>query len=118
VKAYFKRFNEALTVAEATKTPTKSPAKQPRDETKFCEYHNRRGHSTSEWEILKREIGERLQQGKLTEIAKIIKKETDKSQTPRQQWYVPHNKGKAAEILTISTYNVEGGTEPPPEPDH
>lgn len=55
----------------------KTPTKETKDKTKFCEYHKSKTDDTNECTILKREIDEKQLVGNIVNIAKELRAKFD-----------------------------------------
>ncbi|GJX66274.1 reverse transcriptase domain-containing protein [Tanacetum coccineum] len=75
-----------------------TPLEKRSDISKFCEFHNDKGHSTNEWVQLKKEIEELVRAGKLSQFVKGIRQEKDQQRPGKKD--IP-TKDKAASIYMI-----------------
>ncbi|GKD73325.1 hypothetical protein Tco_1331607, partial [Tanacetum coccineum] len=57
--------------------PMVTPLEKRSDNSKFCEFHNDKGHSTGEYVQLKKQIEELVRAGKLSQFVKGIRQEKD-----------------------------------------
>nr|KAJ0195581.1 hypothetical protein LSAT_V11C700343870 [Lactuca sativa] len=81
----------------------KTPSKENKDKTKFCEYHRSKMHDTNEFTVLKREIDKKQLVGNIVDIAKDLRAKFngDKHQ-PKNQKDGGKGNERRVEILTIT----------------
>ncbi|GJU25798.1 reverse transcriptase domain-containing protein [Tanacetum coccineum] len=91
--------------AEAVKfkppTPMVTPLEKQSDSSKFCEFHNDKGHSTDECVQLKKQIEELVREGKLSQFVKGIRQEKDQHKPGKNDF---PTKDKAAAIYMIQSW--------------
>ncbi|GJV34124.1 reverse transcriptase domain-containing protein [Tanacetum coccineum] len=78
-----------------------TPLEKRSNISKFCEFHNDKGHSTNEWVQLKKEIEELVRAGKLSQFVKGIRQEKDQQRPGKKD--IP-TKDKAASIYMIRSW--------------
>ncbi|GJR86962.1 reverse transcriptase domain-containing protein [Tanacetum coccineum] len=99
------RTPKEIFTAEASKfkprAPMVTPLEKRSDSSKFCEFHNDKGHNTNECVQLKKQIEELVRAGKLSQFVKGIRQEKDQ-QRPRKKDFP--TKDKAAAIYMIQSW--------------
>ncbi|GKA83203.1 reverse transcriptase domain-containing protein [Tanacetum coccineum] len=78
-----------------------TPLEKRSDSSKFCEFHNDKGHSTDECVQLKKQIEELVRAGKLSQFVKGIRQEKDQQRPGKKD--IPA-KDKAAAIYMIQSW--------------
>ncbi|GJX20785.1 reverse transcriptase domain-containing protein [Tanacetum coccineum] len=86
-----------------------TPLEKRSDSSKFCEFHNDKGHSTDECVQLKKQIEELVRAGKLSQFVKGIRQEKDQQRPGKKHF---PTKDKAAEIV-FPPLTANEGTEGP-----
>nr|GFC56523.1 reverse transcriptase domain-containing protein [Tanacetum cinerariifolium] len=79
-----KRTPKEILATEACKFQPPPPMVMPiekRSNSKFCDFHNDKGHSTDECMQLKKQIKELVRAGKLSHLIKVIKQGREQSKT-------------------------------------
>ncbi|GJZ98150.1 hypothetical protein Tco_0670603 [Tanacetum coccineum] len=83
------RTPKEIFMAEAAKfkppTPMVTPLEKRSDSSKFCEFHNDKGHSTDECMQLKKQIEELVRAGKLSQFLKGIRQEKDQQRPGKKE---------------------------------
>ncbi|GJV77523.1 hypothetical protein Tco_1509107 [Tanacetum coccineum] len=99
------RTPKEIFTAEAAKfkppTPMVTPLEKRSNSSKFCEFHNDKGHSTDECVQLKKQIEELVRAGKLSQFVKGIRQEKDQQRPGKKN--IPA-KDKAAAIYMIQSW--------------
>ncbi|GKB89563.1 reverse transcriptase domain-containing protein [Tanacetum coccineum] len=78
-----------------------TPLEKRSDSSKFCEFHNDKGHSTDECVQLKKQIEELVRAGKLSQFVKGIRQEKDQQRPGKKDF---PTKDKAAAIYMIQSW--------------
>nr|GFA72248.1 reverse transcriptase domain-containing protein [Tanacetum cinerariifolium] len=97
------RTPKEILAAEASKFQSPPPMVTPvekRSNSKFCDFHNDKGHSTDECIQLKKQIEELVRAGKLSYLIKEIKHGRDQSKTGKET----PAKDKPTEIYMIQSW--------------
>ncbi|GJQ89428.1 reverse transcriptase domain-containing protein [Tanacetum coccineum] len=99
------RTPKEIFTAEAAKfklpAPMVTPLEKRSDSSKFCEFHNDKGHSTDECVQLKKQIEELVRAGKLSQFVKGIRQEKDQQKLGKRDFPA---KDKAAAIYMIQSW--------------
>ncbi|GJW78581.1 hypothetical protein Tco_0140263 [Tanacetum coccineum] len=81
--------------------PMSTPLEKRSDSSKFCEFHNDKGHSTDDCFQLKKQIEELVKAGKLSQFVKGIRHEKDQQRSGKKDTPA---KDKAATIYMIHSW--------------
>ncbi|GJZ44291.1 reverse transcriptase domain-containing protein [Tanacetum coccineum] len=81
--------------------PMVTPLEKRSDSSKFCEFHNDKGHNTDECVQLKKQIEELVRAGKLSQFVKGIRQEKDQQRPGKKDF---PTKDKAATIYMIQSW--------------
>nr|GEY53889.1 reverse transcriptase domain-containing protein [Tanacetum cinerariifolium] len=88
MKAAFLSTPKEILAAEANKSQSPPPMVTPvekRNSSKFCDFHNDKGHSTDECMQLKKQIEELVRAGKLSHLIKEMKQGQEQTKTGRKE---------------------------------
>ncbi|GJV94480.1 reverse transcriptase domain-containing protein [Tanacetum coccineum] len=78
-----------------------TPLEKRSDSSKFCEFHNDKGHNTDEYVQLKKQIEELVRAGKLSQFVKGIRQEKDQQRPGKKDF---PTKDKAAAIYMVQSW--------------